>query len=139
LALGLGFLVALALAEFLLRCLGFEFPFFPTRLQVGWPDPLILQEQYTVDRHLLWVPKDYAERLAYNFKADWGAKVYPDKWTGEVRIPLSELGITPAPDALIRMNFVRNAHEGKDTRISAWFSSMRAHADPLSRGWILFE
>ena len=64
LALGLGFLVALALAEFLLRCLGFEFPFFPTRLQVGWPDPLILQEQYTVDRHLLWVPKDYAERLA---------------------------------------------------------------------------
>lgn len=83
--------------------------------------------------------KDYAERLAYNFNAEWGAKVYPDKWTGEVRIPLAELGITPAPDALIRMNFVRNAHEGKETRISAWFSSMRAHADPLSRGWILFE
>jgi hypothetical protein len=83
--------------------------------------------------------KDYAERLAYNFKADWGAKVYPDKWTGEVRIPLSELGINPTPDSLIRMNFVRNAHEGKETRISAWFSSMRAHADPLSRGWILFE
>jgi len=43
------------------------------------------------------------------------------------------------PDALIRMNFVRNAHEEKETRISAWFSSLRAHADPLSRGWILFE
>lgn len=83
--------------------------------------------------------KDYSERLAYNFKSEWGAKVYPDKWTGEVRIPLHELGIAPAADTLIRMNFVRNAHEGQDTRISAWFSSMRAHADPLSRGWILFE
>jgi hypothetical protein len=83
--------------------------------------------------------KDYAGRLAYNFRADWAAKVHPDKWTGELRIPLHELGITPAPDALIRMNFVRNAHEGKDARISAWFSSMRAHADPLSRVWILFE
>jgi len=83
--------------------------------------------------------QDYAGSLAYNFKADWGAKVYPDKWTGEVRIPLDELGLTPAPDSLIRMNFVRNAHVGKDTHISAWFSSLRAHADPLSRGWILFE
>ena len=83
--------------------------------------------------------QSYAERVAHNFDASWGAKVYPDKWTGEVRIPLAEIGITPGPQSLIRMNFVRNAHEGKDTRISAWFSSLRAHADPLSRGWIMFE
>jgi len=83
--------------------------------------------------------QSYAERLSHNFNASWGAKIFPDKWTGEVRIPLQELGITPAPDSLIRMNFVRNAHEGKETRISAWFSSLRAHADPLSRGWILCE
>ena len=82
---------------------------------------------------------DYAGCLAYNFKADWGAKVYPDKWIGEVRIPLDELGIKPGPDTLIRMNFVRNAHQGAETHISAWFSSLQAHADPLSRGWILFE
>ena len=82
---------------------------------------------------------DYAVHLAKNFNASWAAKVYPDKWTGEVCIPLDELGIKPAPDTLIRMNFVRNAHQGKETRISAWFSSLRAHADPLSRGWILFE
>jgi len=83
--------------------------------------------------------QDYAERLAYNFNASWAARVYPDKWCGEVRIPLGELGITPASNELIRMNFIRNAHEGKETHISAWFSSLRAHADPLSRGWILFE
>lgn len=82
---------------------------------------------------------DYAAHLAKNFNASWAAKVYPDKWTGEVRIPLDELGIKPAPDTLIRMNFVRNAHQGSETHISAWFSSLRAHADPLSRGWILFE
>ncbi len=83
--------------------------------------------------------QDYSGTLAYNFNASWAAQVAPDKWTGEVRIPLDELGIKPAPDTLIRMNFVRNAHQGKDTMISAWFSSLRAHADPLSRGWILFE
>jgi hypothetical protein len=82
---------------------------------------------------------DYAAHLAKNFNASWAAKVYPDKWTGEVRIPLDELGIKPAPDTLLRMNFVRNAHQGDTTHISAWFSSLRAHADALSRGWILFE
>ncbi|MHB8996223.1 MAG: DUF4838 domain-containing protein [Armatimonadota bacterium] len=82
---------------------------------------------------------DYAKRLAYNFNASWAAKVYPDKWTGEVRIPLKELGVDPAKQSLLRMNFVRNARLGKDHHISAWFSSLRAHADPLSRGWVMFE
>jgi hypothetical protein len=82
---------------------------------------------------------DYATRLAYNFDASWKSKVYPDKWTAEVRIPLKELGVDPAKQPLLRMNFVRNAHVGNDMHISAWFSSLRAHADPLSRGWVLFE
>lgn len=82
---------------------------------------------------------DYATRLAYNFDASWGAKIYPDKWTGEVRIPLRELGFDPTQQTLLRMNFVRNVNVNKETLISAWFSSLRAHADPLSRGWILLE
>lgn len=83
--------------------------------------------------------QDYAERLARNFDCSWAAKVYPDKWTAEVRLPLRELGVDPQKLSLARMNFVRNCHVGKDMAISAWFSSLRAHADPLSRGWILFE
>jgi hypothetical protein len=85
--------------------------------------------------------QDYATRLAYNFNCDWAAKVYPDRWTAEVRLPLKELGADPAKMSLVRMNFVRNVqlNGGKEAAISAWFSSMRAHADPLSRGWILFQ
>lgn len=81
----------------------------------------------------------YAERLAHNFDCSWAAKVYPDKWTAEVRLPLRELGVDPAKQNMVRMNFVRNCNVGKEMHISAWFSSLRAHADPLSRGWILFE
>ncbi len=82
--------------------------------------------------------QSYSERLKYDFNADWAAKIYPDKWTGEVRIPLRELGIDPATQKLVRMNFVRNVQHPQ-TAISAWFSSLRAHADPLSRGWIVME
>ena len=85
--------------------------------------------------------QSYAERLAVNFDCDWAAKVYQDKWTAEVRIPLRALGVDPTKQPLVRMNFVRNVNlnGGKETAISAWFSSIRAHADPLSRGWIVLQ
>ncbi|NLB94257.1 MAG: DUF4838 domain-containing protein [Armatimonadetes bacterium] len=85
--------------------------------------------------------QSYAERLAVDFDCDWAAKVFPDKWTAEVRIPLRALGIDPDRQPLVRMNFVRNVQlrEGKGSAISAWFSSVRAHADPLSRGWIVLQ
>jgi hypothetical protein len=36
------------------------------------------------------------------------------------------------------INFVRNV-QGDPSEISAWFASIRAHADPMARGWIVFE
>ncbi|MEQ1896946.1 MAG: GDSL-type esterase/lipase family protein [Vicinamibacterales bacterium] len=59
-----GATVALLLCELLLRLAGFEFGLYPTRVQVGWPDPLTLRRQYEVDRQLLWVPKTYSSTLA---------------------------------------------------------------------------
>ena len=89
-----------------------------------------------------WARKEgqtYAERLSVDFDCDWGAKVRSDGWTAEVRVPLSEFRCTPKQcSSLLRMNVVRNV-QGKDAEISAWFSSIRAHADPLSRGWVVLE
>jgi hypothetical protein len=39
---------------------------------------------------------------------------------------------------MLRLDLVRNV-QGKDAEISAWFPSVGAHADPLSRGWLVFE
>ncbi len=80
----------------------------------------------------------YAEALAHDFDADWATKVQPDRWTAELRLPLSELGVDPAHDQLLPINFVRNV-QGSPSEISAWFASIRAHADPMARGWIVLE
>jgi len=82
--------------------------------------------------------ENYAECLARDFDAEWAAKVEKDRWSAELRLPLKEFGCDPATDNLVRMNFVRNV-QGKQGEISSWFSSIKAHADPLSRGWIVFE
>ena len=60
----LGAGLGLALGEVLLRSLDFEFQLYPTKVQFGWPDPGAIQDLYRVDEDLLWVPKDYAGRLA---------------------------------------------------------------------------
>jgi hypothetical protein len=85
--------------------------------------------------------KAYGDRLAVNFDCSFATHVYPDRWTAEVRLPLGALGVDPAKQNLVRMNFVRNVQldGGRESAISAWFSSMAAHADPLSRGWILLQ
>jgi hypothetical protein len=55
-----------------------------------------------------------------------------------VAIPLAEFGGRPTRNSLLRLNLARNV-QGKNSEISAWFLSVKAHADPLSRGWIVFE
>ena len=82
--------------------------------------------------------QSYAEALAHDFDADWAANVHDGLWTAEVRIPLHEMGIDPSQQELVTMNFVRNV-QGRPGEISAWFASIRAHADPMARGWIIFE
>jgi len=61
----IGILVAIALAEVALRLVGFEFKFYPSKVQFGWPDPVTIKRLYQPDRDLLWVPKNYAQRVGF--------------------------------------------------------------------------
>lgn len=82
--------------------------------------------------------QSYASALAYDFDAEWAAQVHEGRWTAELRLPLDELRINPERQRLLPINFVRNV-QGSDAEISAWFASIRAHADPMARGWIVLE
>ena len=81
----------------------------------------------------------YQERLAANFDADWAANVEKDRWTAEMRIPMDQIGCSIGDHPLLRVDLIRNIMSGPNQEISAWFPSIGAHADPLSRGWIVFE
>ncbi len=81
---------------------------------------------------------EYSEALAYDLDADWAATVQEGMWTAEIRVPLGEFGFDARSGALLPINFVRNV-QGADAEISSWFPSIRAHADPVSRGWIVME
>ena len=89
-----------------------------------------------------WARQDgetYTERLAANFDCEWATQVDAQGWTAEIRLPLGEFGCDPKTNgSLLRLNLVRNV-QGKDGEISAWFSSVGAHADALSRGWVILE
>jgi len=80
----------------------------------------------------------YQERLAADFDCEWATQVGAEGWTAELRLPLAEFGCSPEDNRLLRIDLVRNV-QGKKAEISAWFPSVGAHADPLSRGWITFE
>ena len=55
--------MALGVAEGALRLAGFEYQAFPV-VQFGWPDAKALSRVYQSDPDLLWVPRDYGEKLA---------------------------------------------------------------------------
>jgi lysophospholipase L1-like esterase len=56
-------IVALVIAEIALRLIGFRFVLYPSKVQFGWPDPVRIHSSYTIDKELLWVPKDYYAKL----------------------------------------------------------------------------
>lgn len=58
-AIVIGLLIAVFLAEVVLGLINFEFNFYPSKVQVGWPDPITIKRRYKPDKDLLWVPKDY--------------------------------------------------------------------------------
>lgn len=82
--------------------------------------------------------QSYDERLAADFNCEWSVEVEAHGWTAEVMVPLSELECSPAEHPLLRVDVVRNV-QGDQPEISAWFPSVGSHADPLSRGWVVFE
>ncbi len=60
----LSVLVSLVISEFVLRWADFEYRLFPARIEFGWPDPVVLEDQFALDKELLWVPKKYGEIVA---------------------------------------------------------------------------
>ncbi len=55
--------VSLFLGEMLLRVFGFEYKLFPARVEFGWPDPVLMEDTFTADEEMLWVPKGYRENV----------------------------------------------------------------------------
>ena len=62
LLLVVGVVCALGLTEIVLRVRHFHYQPFP-EVQFGWPEPQAIVNEFQPDPDLLWVTKDYAERL----------------------------------------------------------------------------
>lgn len=56
-------LLSLAIAEGGLRAAHFEYHVYPT-VQFGWPDPIEVQNLYRPDPDVLWVTRDFSEKIA---------------------------------------------------------------------------
>ncbi len=56
-------LFALAAAEAGLRIARFEYHLYPT-VQFGWPDPVTIEDFYRSDPDLLWVTRDFGDKVA---------------------------------------------------------------------------
>lgn len=59
-----GIVVVLVSAEIVLRLIGFGFTLYPTKVQFGWPNPILIKHLYQVDPEILWVSKDYYSKVA---------------------------------------------------------------------------
>jgi lysophospholipase L1-like esterase len=59
--ISLGF--SIGLIELALRVVGFSYRLYPEKIEFGWPNPTAMQNHYEPDQDLLWVPKDYSERI----------------------------------------------------------------------------
>jgi len=58
LAMMVGLLAALAAAEFGLRAFHYSFAVYPKSVEFGWPDPVMMENLFTPDEQLLWVPHE---------------------------------------------------------------------------------
>lgn len=66
---------SLGLIEIALRAVGFSYRLYPEKIEFGWPNPTAMQDHYQPDQDLLWVPKDYSERIR-QLKADPPAVIF---------------------------------------------------------------
>lgn len=57
-------LVTLGLVEVGLRLAGFSYRLYPEKIEFGWPNPNVIEQLYVPDNELLWVQKNYQEKLA---------------------------------------------------------------------------
>ncbi len=110
----------------------------PGRSDYPWVQFIINARGAFFDQYTANADMTYSECLARNFDCDWATQVLPDRWTAEIRVPLAAIGFDVGNQKTLPINFIRNV-QGKDAEISAWFVSLKAHADALSRGWIVLE
>jgi len=57
-------IVTLGVVELALRLGGFSYRLYPEKIEFGWPNPTAMANYYLPDEELLWVPKDYQDRVA---------------------------------------------------------------------------
>jgi lysophospholipase L1-like esterase len=58
-----GFLLALTIAEIGLRAADISYTVYPTRFQFGWPDSKTLDTDFVLDPVIQWKPKEYDQTL----------------------------------------------------------------------------
>lgn len=59
----LSIFVSLGAAEIMLRVAGFSYRLYPEKIEFGWPRPNVMKDMYMPDDLLLWVQKDYQQKL----------------------------------------------------------------------------
>lgn len=62
-AIIIGVLLSLLLAETVLRIAHIEYPLYPTKFQFGWPDSKTLDTDFMMDPVIQWKPKEYDQTL----------------------------------------------------------------------------
>jgi len=84
--------------------------------------------------------KETKDRMARDFDCQWATKVYADRWTVELRLPLRELLVVPSSGARLRMNVVRNVVGGAG-EVSTWHheANARSHRALNNQGWAILE
>ena len=50
--------------EILLRAIDFNYQLYPARVEFGWPNPVVIEKEFEIDREMLWLPKGYDDRMA---------------------------------------------------------------------------
>jgi hypothetical protein len=76
--------------------------------------------------------------LSYDFDCDLSAKIYPDRWTAELRVPLDEMLVQPDESPVLRVNFIRTVTAGE---VSAWYPEPWGGGHHLiaNQGWAILE
>ena len=79
-------------------------------------------------------------KVSHNFNCQWEAKVGPDRWTAELRIPMAEMQISPERSPILRLNVVRNV-VAEPQEISSWFPEPKSgsHAALPNQMWAILE
>ncbi len=82
----------------------------------------------------------YTGSIAHNFDCEWQCGRTEDHWRFELRVPLAELLISPAPGEVLRVNIVRNV-VGGEGEVSTWYPQPTggAHAALYNQGWVILE